>query len=62
MENDDPIVSEIRTVRARNNAVAGYDVAEVARRAYEAVKSLGLQFSSLKPVPKTTCGLAVPTR
>ena len=59
MKDDDPIVAEVRAIRARNNAEAEYDVAKVARRASEAVRELGFRFCPLKPVATFAVGAAL---
>ena len=49
-EESDPYVAEIRAVRARLNKMANYDVATLAKRTADAVRSLGIQYCGLKPL------------
>ena len=46
---EDPIVEEVRKTRARFDAESNYDLRELAARAAEFARSLGMTVCSLQP-------------
>lgn len=50
---EDPIVEAVRETRARFNAESNYDLRELAARAAEFARSLGMTVCSLQPTTAT---------
>lgn len=50
---EDPIVEEVRETRTRFNEESNYDLRQIAARAAEFARSLGLSVCSLQPTARS---------